>query len=112
MSNVRDEIVSANDRIERIFLNWMRNVFIFLTVAIAIYILTDMGKVFSIISFAIALMLVGVALIFYWIERDMLTERGVPVNLRLDMMGVVMLFVFFFILLIIWKIVNTPNASI
>ncbi len=80
-SKNNDLIRTENDRLEEIFLNWIRNAFIFFIAGVTLYNFVDYGATFSVVAFLITIYLLLISISDYMDERNRLSEIGIEVYL-------------------------------
>ena len=92
-------------------LTFIRTMGIFLVLGIALYNFTDCGKIFSLISLSIALVLTITVTVNYFLERSKLPKLGFYPRVLVDIIMFVMIFVIFFIAWIIYVVAHSQPIS-
>lgn len=93
-------------------LTFIRTMGIFLVLGIALYNFTDCGKIFSLISLSIALVLTITVTVNYFLERSKLPKLGFYPRVLVDIIMFVMIFVIFFIAWIIYVVLISDSVSL
>ncbi len=103
-----DEVGSL---LESNFLDWVASIGVFLIVGIALFNFTKNGKLFSIITYLIALFLIIVLLIDYYIERKEHIKNGDIIRPAIDLLAVGMIATCLLVTWIIYETWNTDQES-
>lgn len=93
------------------FLEWIRTITIFIIAGIAIFNFTRYGKLFSVISFTISVVLVGALIIYYLNERKRVIDLGLNINFVLDILFGCIVVTFFYLLFLLWETIITDPSS-
>jgi len=93
------------------FLEWIRTITIFIIAGIAIFNFTRYGKLFSVISFTISVVLVGALIIYYLNERKRVIDLGLNINFVLDILFGCIVVTFFYLLFSLWETIVTDASS-
>jgi hypothetical protein len=93
-------------------LTFLRTIGIFLVLGIALYGFTENGKIFSLISLTIALILTISVTTNYFIERSRIYKLGYEPRTLIDILMFTMVFVIFFISWIIYTVCKSEPVSL
>lgn len=93
-------------------LTFLRTMGIFLVLGIALYGFTENGKIFSLISLSIALILTISVTFNYFIERTRISKMGYNTRTLIDILMFTMTFVIFFICWIIYTVYYSEPVSL
>ena len=84
---------------------------IFLVLSIAIYSFSERGKVFSMISLIISLVINTLLLGNYYVQRSRIAKLGKAPRKTIDIIAILMVAVFFFTLWILYEVWNMEPAA-
>ncbi len=96
---------------ETLYLDWIRNIGIFMVAAIAFLAFLGTHSI-SFWLFVVSLFLLVVAQIDYFFQRQALVERGIDIPVRIDLLWVGSTGVFFLLLWILWRIDSSPGDQV
>nr|QBK91774.1 MAG: uncharacterized protein LCPAC304_01120 [Pithovirus LCPAC304] len=102
---------SALVAFETLYLDWIRNIGIFIVAAIAF--LSFLGTHdLAFWIFVVSLFLLIIAQIDYFFQRQALVERGIDIPVRIDLLWVGSTGVFFILLWTLWKIDSSSGEHV
>jgi hypothetical protein len=97
--------------LETTTLELIRTQGIFLIGSVALYQFTSQGKTFSIIFLLISLAINTILLGYYYAERSKITRLGQAPRTFVDLIVIIMFFVFFLTIWIIYEVAQTEPAA-
>lgn len=99
--------------LETDFLELLRTVGMFLVLGVAIFTFTNSGKIFSLISLGIALIINIMAVFYYFRERYEIAKKKCYPRTFIDVLALIMVFLIFFIGWIMYEVyLSKPSASL
>jgi len=93
-------------------LTFLRTMGIFLVLGVALFGFTDCGKIFSLVSLSIALILTVAVTANYFAERERIARLGFAPRILVDILMYTMIFVAFFIIWIIYVVYHSEPTSL